>query len=203
MAEPLDSIVNILMLLSTASFMVVIALVWSRLDLFKTTKSKKANIATKISIGILLGLLAIFGTYEGVKLSNGTIINVRELAGMIGGLAGGPVGGTIAGVIGGIHRYTVGGATALSCAISTIGIGVVAGLVSTRISGKWYLLKGAAVGFLSECAAMVLILVLVPPLSTALMIVEAIAAPMIAANTIGLVFWVYLAQKFKKQTEPA
>ena len=46
-----------------------------------------------------------------------------------------------------------------------------------------------------------LILVLVP-FSQALGIVEKIAVTMIAANTIGLVLWVYLANKLKQPTEP-
>ena len=200
MAEPADTIINILMLLSTASFMVVITLVWTHLDLFKASKSKKAKVATKIAVGIILGILAIFGTYEGVKLSNGTIINVRELAAMIAGLAGGPIGGTIAGVIGGVQRYTVGGATALPCTISTVSIGLIAGLISSKITGKLYLLKGAALGFVLESAAMGLILVLLP-FSQALAIVEKIAVPMVAADTIGLVLWLYLANTWREQTD--
>jgi len=82
----------------------------------------------KTSIGLLLGLLAIFATLMGTTLSDGTIINVRELAVMIAGVAGGPVSGLTAGVIGGLHRYTVGGATALPCAISTIAIGIISGI---------------------------------------------------------------------------
>lgn len=103
----------------------------------------------------------------------------------------------IAGLIGGVQRYTVGGATALPCTISTILIGVIAGLVSTKIMGRTYLLKGAALGFVLESAAMVLILVFVQPFSSAVSIVEQIAVPMISANTIGLVLWLYLANKWK------
>ena len=147
MADLTQTLTSILTLLGTASFMIVMALVWSHLDFFKGSKTKNANTLAKVAIGIVLGLLAIFGTLMGTKLADGTIINVRELAAMIAGLAGGPIGGTIAGVIGGVHRYTLDGATGLPCTISTIAIGVVAGLVSTRIAGKWYLVKGAVLGF--------------------------------------------------------
>lgn len=176
--------------------MIVISLVFSSFSLFKPSVTKKPRI-TKVAIGIVLGLLAIFGTLMGTKLPSGAIINVRELAAMIAGISGGPISGLIAGLIGGVQRYTVGGATALPCTISTILIGVIAGLVSTKIMGRTYLLQGAALGFVLESAAMVLILVFVQPFSSAVSIVEQIAVPMISANTIGLVLWLYLANKWK------
>jgi LytS/YehU family sensor histidine kinase len=133
----------------------------------------------------------------GTRLPDGTIVNVRELAAMMAGVTGGPIAGTIAGVIGGVHRYTEGGATALPCAISTILIGVISGLLSMRLLGKMYLLKGAALGLVLELGAQGLILALVQPFSNAAKIVSQIAVPMIAANTIGLVLWMYLSNKQK------
>jgi LytS/YehU family sensor histidine kinase len=130
-----------------------------------------------------------------MKLIDGTIINVRELAAMIAGAAGGPIGGTIAGLIGGIHRFTAGGATALPCTLSTVTIGIVTGVLATRISGKWYLIKAAVLGFTLETMAMGLILLLVP---TGAAIVDKIYFSMIGANTIGFVLWVYLASKWKQ-----
>ena len=66
----------------------------------------------------------------------------------------------IAGLIG-YPQITVGGATALPCTVSTVLIGLIAGGL-TKITGKWYLLKGAALGFVLESMAMILILILVP-----------------------------------------
>ncbi len=195
-----ETITSILTLLGTASFMIVMTLVWSHLDFFKGSKTKNANTLAKVALGIVLGLLAIFGTLMGSKLADGTIINVRELAAMIAGLAGGPISGVLAGVIGGVHRYTLYGATGLPCTISTILIGIISGLVSTKIAGRMYLVKGAALGFVLESAAMGLILTLVP-FSEAVGIVEKIALPMIAADTIGLVLWLYLANKWKQSSE--
>jgi LytS/YehU family sensor histidine kinase len=196
MTDLTATLTSILTLLSTASFMIVISLVFLSFRPFKLGAAKK-KILVQVAIGVVLGVLAIFGTLMGTKLANGTIINVRELAAMIAGIAGGPIGGLIAGLIGGLHRYTVGGATALPCTVSTILIGIVAGLISTRITGKLYLLKGAVTGFVLESTAMGLILALVQPFSKAVSIVDQIAVPMISANTIGLVLWLYLANKLK------
>ncbi|MCW4028946.1 MAG: hypothetical protein NWE92_04790 [Candidatus Bathyarchaeota archaeon] len=195
MTDIVSNLMSIVYLLTTASFMIVIALTAQSLKLFQASPQKNSVFA-KIAVGVIFGLLAIFGTFMGTPLSDGTIINVRELSAMIAGLAGGPVGGLLAGVIGGVQRYTVGGATALPCTISTILIGLVSGLVSMWIAGRFYLLKGALLGLVLESAAMGMILLLVP-FTQALSIVGKIAVPMIAANTIGLVLWLYLAKKWR------
>jgi LytS/YehU family sensor histidine kinase len=180
--------------------MIVIALITSEFSFTKLKGTTKATLA-KVIVGVVLGILAIFGTLWGMKLADGTVINVRELASMIAGAAGGPIGGTIAGLIGGLHRYTYGGTTALPCAVSTILIGIIAGMVSTMISGKWYLAKAAVTGFLLESMAMGMILLLVPS-AQAFHIVDTIAFSMIGANTIGFIFWVYLSNKLKITPQP-
>ncbi len=191
MADLLSTLSGTLMLLGTASFMIVVALV---LSLSKFSMVRKGQTA-KLIVGVFLGVLAIYGTFMGTKLADGTIINVRELAAMIAGVTGGPIAGAVAGVIGGIHRYTLGGATALPCTISTILIGIISGYVGVKLSGKLNLIKVAALGFVLESGAMGMILLLVQPFSAALNIVSQIAVPMIAANTIGLVLWAYFFGK--------
>jgi len=190
-----ENLLSVLGLLGTASFIIVFGLIVLSFKFFKPRTGVKMVLGAQVTFGVVMGILAVFGTLWGMKLADGTIINVRELAAMIAGAAGGPVGGTIAGLIGGVHRFTAAGATALPCAVSTITIGIVTGLLSTRISGKWYLLKAAAVGFLLETMAMALIIVLVP---TGVEIVEKIAFSIIGANTIGFVLWVYIANKFRQ-----
>jgi LytS/YehU family sensor histidine kinase len=192
LAENLSSTLG---LLGTACFMIVVALIASEYA-FSHLKNPKKVVIAKVVVGVVLGVLAIFGTLWGMKLGDGTVINVRELASMMAGSAAGPIGGVIAGLIGGIHRFTYGGTTAVPCALSTILIGVIAGFISTKISGKRYLLKAAVAGFLLESMAMAMILVFVPwPQATH--IVETIAFSMIGANTIGFVLWVYLANKLR------
>lgn len=200
MVTLIENLSSMLGLLGTASFMIVIALITSEFSFTKLQGTKKA-ILSKVIVGAVLGILAIFGTLWGMKLADGTVINVRELASMIAGVAGGPITGTITGLIGGLHRYTYGGTTAIPCAVSTILIGIIAGVVSTRISGKWYLAKAAVTGFLLESMAMGMILLLVPS-TQAFHIVDTIAFSMIGANTIGFVFWVYLSNKLKIKPQP-
>ena len=190
MTDLLSSVMGTLLLLGTASFMIVITLIMGIPEFMR-----QKRMAQRIIVGIVLGLLAIYGTLMGTKLADGTIINVRELAAMMAGLTGGPVAGLLAGIIGGVHRYTVGGATALPCTISTILIGIIAGLVALHSSGKLNLAKIVVLGLVLESGAMGAILLLVQPLGAAVNIVSQIAFPMIAANTIGLALWAYLFNK--------
>lgn len=183
-------------LLSTAALIIITGLICLR---SKPFRNPAKSMLSKTSIGLLLGLLAIFATLMGTTLSDGTIINVRELAVMIAGVAGGPVSGLTAGVIGGLHRYTVGGATALPCTISTILIGLISGLFWMKTSQNNRLLKAGLLAFTLESIAMGLILVLVQPVDVAFGILSQIAVPMIASTTIGLMLWVYL---YKTQNRP-
>jgi LytS/YehU family sensor histidine kinase len=183
---------SILALLATASFMIVVGCVCIRLKLFKSSAPKN-NIVEKLAIALVFGLLAIYGTLMGTETA-GAIVNVRELAAMIAGVAGGPISGLIAGLIGGIHRYSVGGFTALPCSVSTVLLGVIAGFASKWLTGKAYLLKGAVLGLILESFAMALILVLTTSFAQAVTTVEQIAIPMIAADTVGLVLWLFLSK---------
>jgi len=195
MVDVASMLMTLFLLLGTACFMIVMALVFSSFSFSKFVITQKGIVA-KVVIGVVLGVLAIYGSYMGTRLPNGTIANVRELAVMIAGVTGGPFAGFLAGIIGGVHRYTLGGATALPCALSTIIIGVASGLVSTKMLGKTYLLKGLLLGFCCQIFAMGMILLLVTPFETASSIVMQITLPMVTANTIGLVLWLYLFNRF-------
>ena len=197
MTDFVSTLTSIFLLLGTASFMVVATLV-CHLFASKFAAAQK-GLTVKLTIGFFLGVFAIYGTLMGTKLADGTIVSVRELATMIAGVVGGPVAGALSGVIGGIHRYTVGGATALPCTISTILIGLISGVASMKLKGKNYLLKGAVLGLVLESGAMGLILLLVQPFETAVTIVSQIAFSMIVANTVGLVLWLYLFNKCRVQ----
>ena len=60
------------------------------------------------------------------------LANTRVMGVVIGGLLGGPAVGFGAGLIAGIHRLTLGGFTAVACAISTLLAGVAAGYLGKK-----------------------------------------------------------------------
>ena len=59
----------------------------------------------------------------------GAIANNRVIGAVIAGLIGGPTLGFSVGLTAGIHRYFIGGFTAVSCGLSTTVEGLLAGLV--------------------------------------------------------------------------
>jgi LytS/YehU family sensor histidine kinase len=188
----IETLESTLALLGTASFIIAVGCVCINLKLFKPSATKNKT-TTKLSIALIFGLLAIYATLMGTKTAE-AIVNVRELAAMIAGVAGGPAAGLLAGLIGGIHRYSVGGFTALPCSVSTILLGVIAGIASRWLTGKTYLLKGAVLALILESFAMALILALTDSFTQAVATVEQIAVPMIAADTIGLALWLFLSK---------
>jgi LytS/YehU family sensor histidine kinase len=192
MVDLAATVTNTLSLLGTASFVIIIAYLTVTFNHKKL--ANKNPWLPKLVVGVVFGLLSAYGTLMAVKLSDGTIPNVRELGSMMAGIAGGPVAGLIAGLIGGLHRFTVGGVTVIPCSTATILVGLIAGLVSTKITGKYYLLKAAVVGLVLEAFAMGLVFVFVP-FETAYMVVYQVYIPMISATTIGLVLWTYFLKK--------
>lgn len=194
MADLASTVTNTLTLLGTASLVIIVA--YLTVAFSNKRLANKNPWLPKIVIGVVFGLLSAYGTLMAVKLADGTIPNVRELGAMMAGVAGGPVAGLIAGLIGGIHRYSLGGTTMIPCGTATILVGLLSGLVSTKLTGKYYLLKAAAVGLVLESFAMGLVFVFVP-FETAYMVVYQVYVPMIAASTIGLVLWTYFLNKLK------
>ena len=77
MADMATTLTSTLTLLGTASFMIVVAYICQSFSFFRPSVAKNATIA-KVAIGIILGLLAIFGTEMGSKLPSGAIVNVRS-----------------------------------------------------------------------------------------------------------------------------
>lgn len=88
----------------------------------------------QLILGIIFGLIAIFGTHFGVPMY-GAQMNCRDAAVLISGLFFGAPAGIIAGVIGGVERifatklWDIGGFTMTACAISTVFAGLYSALL--------------------------------------------------------------------------
>lgn len=165
---------------------------------FKRMMEHKLSWIDQLILAALFGILAIYGTYSGVQTS-GAIANVRNLGPMIAGFIGGPWVGLGAGLIGGIHRYFMGGFTALPCALGTVISGLGAGIMFALLKGKTGIWKPAIYAFLMESADMGLLLLMAQPFDKALTLVSIIAMPMIAADTIGIAIFALLHAEFMPQ----
>lgn len=131
-----------------------------------------------------------YGDWFGLHIED-SIANTRAIGAVMGGLLGGPVVGGLVGLTGGLHRYSMGGMTALSCMISTIVEGLLGGLVHSymikrgRPDKVFSPLTAGAITFVAEMAQMAIILLIARPFDDALHLVSSIAAPMMVTNTVG------------------
>jgi two-component system, LytTR family, sensor histidine kinase LytS len=145
------------------------------------------------------GFFGIIGTYSGMSFSTDTlhfnpwaadlasdeaIANSRVIGIVIAGMLGGYKVGIGAGLIAGLHRFTLGGFTALACGLAAI----VAGIISGRFHKKKNninLSTAFLVGSIAETVQMLIILLIAKPYDQAQTLVEIIGMPMILANGLG------------------
>lgn len=139
-------------------------------------------------IALLFTLFAVFSTYTGIHV-DGSLINVRIIAIMSGGILFGPVVGIPAGVISGLHRYLIdiNGPTSLPCLITSILAGLSSAIIHMRVKKQQYWIWGICAGVVCELLTMTLILLFVEDRHQGVLIVKAIAMPMIIGEvSIGL-----------------
>jgi sigma-B regulation protein RsbU (phosphoserine phosphatase) len=183
-------------LIERACLVLVIFLLLFHIKFFKRMAEQKISMLDQLVLAVLFGCVALYGTYSGIQTS-GAIANIRNIGPIMGGLLGGPWVGLGAGLIGGIHRYLMGGFTALPCAIGTISSGLIAGLLFMLWKGKIGIWKPTLFAFLMETADMFLLLLIAQPFASAIKLVSIIAAPMILANTFAIAVFVFLLRDMK------
>ncbi|WP_126358432.1 sensor histidine kinase [Cedecea lapagei] len=180
----------VLLLLQQMCVFLVIAWLMSKTRLFIPLMQVTVRLPHKLLCYITFSVFCIMGTYFGLHIE-GSIANTRAIGAVMGGLLGGPVVGGLVGLTGGLHRYSLGGMTALSCMISTIAEGLIGGLIHSflikrgRTDKLFNPLVAGAVTFVAELVQMLIILLIARPFEDALHLVESIAAPMMVTNTLG------------------
>ena len=71
--------------------------------------------------------LSIAGTYLSIEIL-GALANIRSIGAIVAGIYGGPVVGILVGLVSGFHRWTLGGFTAVACAVGAISSGMIGGI---------------------------------------------------------------------------
>ncbi|ATZ94182.1 MULTISPECIES: sensor histidine kinase [Dickeya] len=137
----------------------------------------------------IFSLFALFSTWSGINVE-GSLVNVRVVAVMSGGILFGPWVGITTGVIAGVHRYLIDihGITSIPCLITSIVAGFMSAWIHRRIPRDRHWSVGIAGGMLCESLTMLLVVLWARPFSLGLDIVAHIAIPMIlGAVSIGLI----------------
>ncbi|RPJ63185.1 MAG: hypothetical protein EHM12_02940 [Dehalococcoidia bacterium] len=177
-------------LVEQACFISIAFLMLFHIKFFQRMLTGKITILDQVILSAIFGAFAIFGTYSGVTTS-GCIANIRNIGPMIGGLLGGPWVGLASGLIGGVHRYFLGGFTAIPCGLGTVLSGLIGGLLFIIWKGNLGIWKPALFAFIMEVADMGMILLMAQPFDKAFTAVSVIAAPMILADTLGITIFAF------------
>lgn len=180
----------VLLLLQQMCVFLVIAWLMSKTRLFIPLMQVTVRLPHKLLCYVTFSIFCILGTYFGLHIED-SIANTRAIGAVMGGLLGGPLVGGLVGFTGGLHRYSMGGMTALSCMISTMVEGLLGGLVHSMLIKRgrtdyvFNPLTAGAITLVAELVQMLIILLIARPFADALHLVGSIAAPMMVTNTVG------------------
>jgi two-component system, LytTR family, sensor kinase len=186
---------NIFALLQQMSVFLVIAYLFTKSPFFKSFHSHILHWRQLLLLYIIFTCFSILGTYFGLPI-NDAIANTRAIGSVLSGILGGPLVGSAVGFTSGLHRFSLGGFTALSCGMSTTLEGLLGGLVHLYLVRNYRsnLLLSPMIAFLTtfvaEMLQMVIILAVAKPFEEALGLVQIIALPMILANSTGAAIFV-------------
>jgi sigma-B regulation protein RsbU (phosphoserine phosphatase) len=196
----------VLRLLADLCLIIVVSYLLSRTRFFREIVNQDFNAANRIIFMLVYGLLSVYGTYSEVHLASGAFVNLRDLGPILAGLLGGPLVGLGAGLIGGIHRLWEGSFAAVPSAISTVVIGLAAGVVYNALRGNSPKpLAAVLLALAGQVFLLCLTLLLAKPFDQAVASVKLEAWPMILANGLGAGFLTLLVRQFvrQRQREPS
>lgn len=187
-------------LLERMSIVAMTAYVFSRTTMFKNFYHDKLSHYNKVIMILFFAALSILGDYLGIDVGNRALANTRPIGAIVGGYLGGPLVGVIIGTIAGAHRYTLGGFTALACAVATVFEGLIGGIVGKYFKrAKQSFLPPMLAGLAAEVCQMAIILLISRPLMDAIYLEKLIFLPMVIINTIGVVLFISMINSIKNE----
>ena len=174
-----------------AALMLICLFFLTRTRLFRQLLQNEDH--TPLELGIvtaIFSLFALFSTYSGINVE-GSLVNVRVIAIMAGGILFGPWVGIV---------IDIGGITSVPCLITSIIAGISAGYINLKVKKEQRWRAGIVGGMLCESLTMLLIVLWAKPTELGLDIVSQIALPMILGTVcIGLI--VLLVQSVEDEKE--
>lgn len=181
-------------------FFVFIVLFSKRKFVKQLLQKEKLKISEEIVLTLIFGAIGIFSTYNGF-IFEGAIGNTRNMAVVFSGMLCGPFVGIGAGLIAGIHRFFVGGISAIPCGLATIIGGFLTAYLykATDIEKRW--LYALAVAMVIESMSFGLIFLISKPYETAILIIRTLFGPMVLVNGIGSAILMLLTENIFKEKE--
>nr|WP_233149010.1 sensor histidine kinase [Shimwellia pseudoproteus] len=185
-----------------AALMLICLFFLIRLRLFRELLNKSAHTPRELlAVTAIFSLFALFSTWSGVPVE-GSLVNVRVIAVMSGGILFGPWVGIITGLIAGVHRYLIdiGGITSVPCLITSILAGIMSGWIHMKIPKNQHWKVGILGGMLCETLTMLLVVLWAPSVALGVDIVSKIGLPMILGS-VCIGFIVLLVQSVEGEKE--
>lgn len=200
---PVQSIFDMLLaVFDRAALMLICLFFLTRTRHFRQLLQKDEHSRQElVAVTAIFSLFALFSTWSAVNV-DGSLLNVRIIAVMSGGILFGPWVGIVTGVIAGLHRFLIDihGVSSVPCLITSIIAGVVSGWINLKVAKEHRWRLGILGGMLCESLTMLLIILWARPSSLGLEIVSEIAIPMILGTvSIGLI--VLLVQSVEGEKE--
>ncbi|OGO59307.1 MAG: hypothetical protein A2025_00600 [Chloroflexi bacterium RBG_19FT_COMBO_47_15] len=186
----------------TEVFIFVFMEIVTRIKHIQRVIVKKAKWRDKAIFIVIFGGFSIFGTYAGIPLASGAVINIRDFAPMVAGVTAGPIIGLAVGLIGGIHRLLLGGFTCIPCGLATVLAGLIGGAIHYFKKGKLIgILQGVLLAVFVELLHGGLTLLISRPFAEAIEVVKIAIPAMMLANALGMAIAIIILENTKKLRE--
>lgn len=200
---PVQSIFDMLLaVFDRAALMLICLFFLTRTRHFRQLLQKDEHSRQELlAVTAIFSLFALFSTWSAVNV-DGSLLNVRIIAVMSGGILFGPWVGIATGIIAGLHRFLIDihGVSSVPCLITSIIAGVASGWINLKMAKEHRWRLGILGGMLCESLTMLLIILWARPTALGIDIVSEIAIPMIlGAVSIGLI--VLLVQSVEGEKE--
>ncbi|MCJ7655653.1 MAG: hypothetical protein MUO97_10240 [Dehalococcoidia bacterium] len=183
----------------TEVFIFVFMEIIARIKHIQRVIVKKAKWRDKAIFIVIFGGFSIFGTYAGIPLASGAVVNIRDFAPMVAGLTAGPIIGLAVGLIGGMHRLLLGGFTCIPCGLATVLAGLIGGAIHYFNKGKLIgILQGVLLAVFVELLHGGLTLLIARPFAEALEVIKIAIPAMMLANALGMAIAIIILENTKE-----
>ncbi len=185
-------------LMQRMSLVAMAAYVFTRIKTFNSFFQNGISYRDKISIVIFFSFLAIMGNYLGIPIIDNALVNTRPIGVITAGYIGGPAIGALVGFIAGLHRYTLGGVTALACALASVAEGLIGSFFARKLkTGDFKIRQAICASIFAELTQYLIILIVGKPFNIAVEVVKVIFIPMLFVNTVGVAIFVAIIKESK------
>jgi sigma-B regulation protein RsbU (phosphoserine phosphatase) len=186
-------------LVKAMAVVILVAYLFTRTRLYRQVVDGHFSWKDRLFLTLLFGAFSVWGTLSGVEILGG-IANTRDLGPALGGLLGGPIVGVGAGLIGAAQRLSMGGFSAVPCAIATVLAGLSGGVVflifKRSVAPVW---AAMLLAVFTETLHMGITLVVAKPFDKALDLVSEVIVPMILVNVAGMGLFVFIVRNEERE----